>query len=126
MSAAKTTGRSRGGQPGNTNALKHGFYTQRFREMELDDLKDLQVTIEDDIALLRVFLNRFITMTGDFDLQEEPSIDDAVAVLNVVGATTVKIATLIRTQAAISGGNNPEILIAIAEALKAVQAEKGI
>ena len=27
--------RPRGAQPGNTNALKHGFYAQRFSQLEL-------------------------------------------------------------------------------------------
>jgi hypothetical protein len=31
--------RSRGAQPGNTNALKHGFYSKRFSQLELTDLE---------------------------------------------------------------------------------------
>ena len=33
--------RKRGGQPGNLNALKHGFYSRLFREPEIADLDTL-------------------------------------------------------------------------------------
>ena len=61
--------RKRGGQPGNTNALKHGFYSPRFHKRELTDLaassfKDL----DQEIALLRTFTRRLAerrTSTSD-------------------------------------------------------------
>lgn len=34
--------RKRGGQLGNLNALKHGFYSRQFKGMELDDLELLK------------------------------------------------------------------------------------
>jgi len=48
--------RRRGGQPGNRNALKHGFYAKTLTEAERLDLQvaaDIE-GIDDEIALLRV------------------------------------------------------------------------
>ncbi len=49
--------KSRGGQPGNNNALKHGFYSQTFTQSEIERL-DTQVAGEftDEEALLRTQL----------------------------------------------------------------------
>ena len=60
VNAAKEPGRKkRGGQPGNTNALKHGFYAKNF---SLAERRGLQVTkgvvLGDEIALLRVLIRR--------------------------------------------------------------------
>ncbi|MDY6874320.1 MAG: hypothetical protein SVR81_10205, partial [Chloroflexota bacterium] len=47
--------RKRGGQPGNTNALKHGFYTKNFSLAERRGLEATKVIVlADEITLLRV------------------------------------------------------------------------
>jgi hypothetical protein len=33
--------RKRGGQPGNGNALRHGFYSRRFTRQEVEDLENV-------------------------------------------------------------------------------------
>ena len=49
--------RKRGGQPCNTNALKHGFYSHRFNNLELADLGTaLSDGLTDEIALLTAAL----------------------------------------------------------------------
>jgi hypothetical protein len=62
------------GQPGNTNAFKHGFYAKNF---SLDERRGLQVRISvvlgDEIALLRVLIRRFaeqIQASQDLSLTE--------------------------------------------------------
>jgi hypothetical protein len=48
-----------GAQPGNTNALRHGFYSRRFCRAEKDDLqRNLLNNLDDEIALLRVAIRR--------------------------------------------------------------------
>ena len=60
----------RGGQPGNQNARKHGFYSKHFTPEQIeqleaaDDLKDLGP----EIALLRVKLN---TLLDDPDVSPD-------------------------------------------------------
>jgi hypothetical protein len=49
--------RSWGGQPGNVNALKHGFYSHTFRSEEREDLEAMLAEgVEEEIALLRVYI----------------------------------------------------------------------
>jgi len=60
--------RSRGAQPGNTNALKHGLYTRSFRCLEAARLEGaLPGKFEDETELLRVLILR--TMSS---LKENP------------------------------------------------------
>ena len=54
--------RKRGGQPGNRNARKHGFYSKHFT---LDQMKQLEEVdyhkgLDPEIALLRVKLNAML------------------------------------------------------------------
>jgi hypothetical protein len=57
----KPAARKRGGQPGNSNAFKHGFYTKNFSPAECRGLQSTQgVVLGDEIALLRVLINRLI------------------------------------------------------------------
>ena len=47
--------RKRGGQPGNSNAWKHGFYTKNFTLAERKGLQAANgIVLGDEIALLRV------------------------------------------------------------------------
>ena len=47
------------GQPGNTNALKHGFYTKNFSLAERRGLQAVEgVVIGEEIGLLRVLIRR--------------------------------------------------------------------
>ena len=49
--------RQPGGQPGNTNALKHGFYTKNFSLAERRGLQAAKgVVLGDEISLLRVLI----------------------------------------------------------------------
>jgi len=53
--------RTRGGQVGNTNALKHGFYASVFKPGEIRKLEEMNKTeINDEIALLRVLIKRTV------------------------------------------------------------------
>ncbi len=52
--------KKRGGQPGNTNAIKHGFYTKNFSLAECRGLEATkEIVLADEIALLRVLIRRF-------------------------------------------------------------------
>ena len=43
--------RPRGAQPGNTNALKHGFYSQRFSQLELTE--DINQELDISVKVVR-------------------------------------------------------------------------
>jgi hypothetical protein len=54
--------RKRGAQPGNLNALKHGFYSHAFTSQEKDHLtQDLLGELQDEEKLLDVFMDRVFT-----------------------------------------------------------------
>jgi hypothetical protein len=83
---------------GNANALKHGFYARQYRASELKDLDLLlkagtQVNLFDEIALLRVTMRRTMELANGIQ-----DFDKALKWLNVQGASTTRLATLLKTQ----------------------------
>lgn len=53
--------RKRGVQPGNRNAIKHGFYSDQFRQAEKIGLSLIQQTdLTNEIQLFRVQLRRYL------------------------------------------------------------------
>jgi len=62
-----TSKRSRGGQPGNSNALRHGLYSKNFTESEMCGLdENLKGEFHDEIALARVQVGRLAEMLKDY------------------------------------------------------------
>ncbi len=63
---AKRRRRARGAQRGNTNALKHGFYSRHLTDAQRADLADAQeldpAELADEIALVRA---RLAALIGD-------------------------------------------------------------
>ncbi len=97
----KPSGRKRGGQPGNTNAFKHGFYTQNFSLAErrgLQATKDL--VLGDEIALLRVLIRRF----ADQILASQGAAPTETAqYLAVISEAMLRLASLLRTDHTLGG-----------------------
>ena len=87
--------RSRGGAPlGNTNALKHGFYSRRFNRAELEDLDGIdEGDLEDEIALLRVSMRRVIEWSHDIK-----SLTDSISYLRVIAMASASLSRLIRAR----------------------------
>jgi len=55
--------RTRGGQVGNTNALKHGFYASVFKPGEIRKLEKMdKIEVNDEIALLRFLIKRNVVL----------------------------------------------------------------
>ena len=103
--------RSRGAQPGNNNALKHGFYSREFRNVELQDLDVIECSLENEIAGLRVAGRRMMQLVESFD---DPM--KSVSALNMFGANCQRVARLLQVHATLSGGSN-EVMAAISTAL---------
>ena len=95
--------RSRGGQPGNTNALKHGFYSPRFNGGEIQSLTlfEEHIDVVSEIKMLRVAVDRVISRLG-----EHCDISECVALLNVLTRAAGRIGHLIRLQKFIYGDQN--------------------
>jgi hypothetical protein len=67
MSPHTSSKRTRGAQPGNANALRHGLYSKNFTESEKSGLdKDIQGEFTDEIALARIQVGRLAEMLLDY------------------------------------------------------------
>jgi hypothetical protein len=87
-----------GGQPGNHNALKHGFYSSLFKDAERRLLAELPVTdLSAEIELIRVTNSRFLkalqASRGSLDF------DTQLTALRAVNLSAHSIASLLRAQA---------------------------
>jgi hypothetical protein len=87
--------RKRGTQPGNTNAMKHGFYARRFRPDEANDLEARRaVGLEDEIALLRVQIRRYFQKVS-----KEKSAEKTGEALDRLGLALSRLGRMVKTQA---------------------------
>lgn len=114
--------RKRGAQPGNTNALKHGFYSHRFNSLELSDLDTaLSDGLTDEIALLRVIIRRVFEY-ADFESQD---MDTWSKALNTLGAASTRLAGLLRTQRLIAG-DSADVVSVLSQAIGEVAHDLGL
>lgn len=113
------TKRPRGAQPGNTNAVKHGFYSRKFRPQELDDLDLLMMgNLDDEIAMLRVIIRRVFDLTNG----EDSTIETWTAGMETLGKACSRMAGMLRTQHLIGRAGN-DALQTLRDALTNVTAE---
>jgi hypothetical protein len=91
-----TVARKRGAQPGNTNALKHGFYAKHQRSGEVLDLDGVE------------------------GLQEEMTLEGWMDILETAGLGFSRLSGLIRVQKQLGAGGN-DVAEALSEALKEVK-----
>lgn len=111
---AKKERRKRGGQPGNKNAMKHGFYRKVLDEAEQIDLEvasDLN-GIDDEIALLRVKIKEI--------LERDPEN------IKLIMEATSTLARLVRTRYNITHEQSKGLKEAIGNVLRGVAVPLGI
>ena len=76
------TGRKRGAQPGNTNAFRHGFYSDSYSLADLQALdSNVKGEFRDEINLARVNANRLAEVLQDY---KNMSIEDFIAASNAL------------------------------------------
>lgn len=110
-------GKQRGGQAGNLNALKHGFYASHYTLEELRKLEDVSEdeVIEESI-LLQILMKRvFIGMKADIPLSDYLKADQ---VLSYADACLEKLNRI--------RGLRFNVNAVIEEAIKEIQADLGI
>jgi hypothetical protein len=112
----------RGAPLGNTNALKHGFYSRRFHEIEALELKDLKSGLVDEIALLRVLIRRVFERVDEID----DNLENWARMLNTLSMASTRLATLLKTQQKLDDGSGDDLSNALIQALKEVKDELGI
>jgi len=121
--SGQRAGKRRGGQPGNVNAMRHGFYSRRFRSMEVGDLETVMGDgLNGEIALMRVLIRRMFDFASGSELT---SLEDWSHLLNTLGAAQTRLAGMLRTQKLLVGEESSDVLSALSEALGAVRKEFG-
>ena len=113
-----TGGRQKGGQPGNLNALKHGFYSKHFLKGEILDLEKAD-DLQEEIKMMRVVTRRLLKMARSCK-----DTGEMVTVLGALGLASTRVAGLMRTQKFL-GGNKDRFDEMIDRARDAVLKEWG-
>jgi hypothetical protein len=116
------TKRKRGAPKGNTNALKHGFYSRRFNDSEALELNDLKSGLIDEIALLRVLIRRVFEKVDEID----DDVENWARMLNTLSIASTRLASLLKTQKNLNDGEGSELSNALIQALSEVKDELGI
>ena len=114
-------GRKRGGQKGNTNALKYGFYRRKLSRIEKTDLDKIETTnnMRDEILMLKVMIQRVWELAS----QDAKDLDRAMAALNVLAKGVMHESRLLMVQSLINGEDYSEISRAILEAVRKMKEE---
>jgi len=109
----------RGAQPGNQNALKHGFYSKGFQTVEMNDLEMLKEKggVESEIDMLRVLMRRIMEKAEAVD-----DLDRLVKIASTLGAISTRISTLTKLQQSLRGGDR-NLAEAISQAIDEVAQE---
>ena len=92
--------RLRGGQPGNLNALKHGFYARHFTELEIGDLAGLDTNdLTGEIKMMRIAIRRVLGSWA-----QASSVADQVALFDALSKGMVRLATLLKARYYLDNG----------------------
>ena len=123
--ATKGNGRKkRGGQPGNTNALKHGFYTNNFSLAERQGLEATkEIVLADEIALLRVLIRRF---SGQVLASQGVPLNESAQHLAVISEAMLRLASLLRTNHMLGGSETSDLTQELSLVLAEIYAEMGV
>jgi hypothetical protein len=124
MAAKPKRKTKRGGQPGNTNAVRHGFYSRKFQ-----DLGQVKGGLQDEIAMLRVSIRRVFersTELGEEFADKGPG-DELFALsqlLTTLGIATTRLAHMLRTQKFLNGGSDDPLEDLVGKVLDDLKGEE--
>jgi len=111
----KKTNRKRGGQPGNKNAVKHGFYSKTLTESEQTEFEKAAGIegIDEEIALIRLEIKKALTGGDDTNLK-------------IIIRATNALEKLIRTRYQITATQRQGLKQAISNVIKDIIIPLGI
>ena len=111
--------RRRGAQPGNLNAMKHGFYSRNFHRFEIEDLKKIPDTdLVGEINALRVVTRRLLELSSD-----NTDTEIGIKLLSTFSLALVRLSNLLRAQVKINADLESETFASIGQALTEVHDE---
>lgn len=114
--------RRRGGQPGNTNAVKHGLYSRRFDPEEIEALSGMQDGVKDEIEAVRVTLSRILEYLDTRRLYSDTDMDpeDFAAIMNLVTKNAATVGRLMQIDKALNDSATVGIHQQLLDALEEV------
>ncbi|MCI0520531.1 MAG: hypothetical protein L0Z70_09785 [Chloroflexi bacterium] len=113
--------RRRGAQPGNTNAVSHGFYSRRLKKRDTAGVDDITITdLSAEIALFRIQIRRVVELSQGND---EPIF--ALAMLRALSIASHSLARLVTVQNLIHPPGS-DMSNALTEAMNEVIEELGL
>jgi hypothetical protein len=113
--------RQRGAQPGNLNALKHGFYSRYFKAKEIEDVQGVPVDdLREEIAALRVIIRRVLELSSDvYD------VNTGLRLLSTLSAAAAQLSGMVKIQSLIQqNGTQDSFEQALREAILEWHAKK--
>jgi len=94
--------RHRGGQPGNINALKHGFYTRRFNQNDLAGVESTDYHgLMEEIAIIRLYARRLIELEN-----QSADITQVANILRTLCLASITITRLVKTSQFLQSSGN--------------------
>ena len=97
MTTTTTSKRQRGAQPGNLNALKHGFYSRYFKTNEVEAVQDLHGgDLSEEIEALRVIIRRVLALSSNID-----DVSTGLRLLSTFSAAAAQLSGLVKVQSLI-------------------------
>jgi hypothetical protein len=114
--SAQSGYRKRGGQPGNTNAWKHGFYAKNFTLAERRGLQAVEgIFLGDEIGLLRVLIRRF---AEQMQASQGVPLNESAMHLAVISEAMLRLGSLLRTDHMLGGTESNTLITQFNLALK--------
>ena len=105
--------RKPGAQPGNTNALKHGFYSRRFSNSECLDLEThSQDGLDSEIAMLRIVTRRVLDLSSGVE-----DLETAFKLLALLSLASRRIAAMHRVQVLLAPSKSDDFKTIVNEAI---------
>lgn len=111
--------RRRGGQVGNTNAVKHGFYSRQLKKRDLADLENSEFKgLTEEISLLRIYIRQVVDLGKDVR-----DLFTAMELMRVICLATANLARLVRVQQVLVDPHN-DLEMALAEVIEEVNRQQ--
>ncbi len=113
--------RKPGGQPGNTNAVKHGFYAKNFSLAERRSLQATEgVVLGDEISLLRVLIRRF---AEQIQASQGVALNESAMHLAVISEAMLRLGSLLRTDHLLGGAQSSAFITQLNRAINEIHEE---
>lgn len=114
-----TPKRKRGAPRGNANALKHGFYSRKFKPADLAGLEEIKdFDLAEEIDLMRVAILRVVTQSSGIT-----NLSESLETLQALSTAATALTRLVRVQKLLHSNDLSDILN---HALEKVTHEMGI